>query len=87
LVFLPSVISCSTLRFGRNRFRRLCPTVQSGDGPLKSHNGDAMINDAGKHEVKNQRAITATESIRVRCFCHDGAVAMKKILACKARRP
>ena len=30
------------------------PSVQSGDGPLKSHNGDAMINDAGKHEVKNQ---------------------------------
>jgi hypothetical protein len=44
-----------------------------------------MINDAGKHEVKSQRAITATGSIRVRCFCHDGAVATKKIRACKAR--
>jgi hypothetical protein len=42
-----------------------------------------MINDAGKHEVKSRRAITATGSIRVRCFCHDGAVATKKILACK----
>jgi hypothetical protein len=43
-----------------------------------------MINDAGKHEVKNQSAITASGSIRVRCFCHDGAVTMKKILACKS---
>jgi len=40
-----------------------------------------MINDAGKHEVKNRSAITASGSIRVRCFCHDGAATTKKILA------
>jgi hypothetical protein len=28
-------------------------------GPLKSHNGDAMINDAGKHGVKNRREMPA----------------------------
>ena len=57
------------------------PRPDGTTGPLKSHNGDAMINDAGKHEVKNRRAITATGAIRVRCFCHDGTAATKKILA------
>jgi hypothetical protein len=40
-----------------------------------------MINDAGKHEVKNRRAITAAGTIRVHCFCHDRIATTKKILA------
>src|SRR5262249_22440731 len=36
------------------------PKPQPGTGPLKSHDGDAMINDAGYHEVK-MRGQTATD--------------------------
>jgi hypothetical protein len=32
-------------------------------GPLQSRNGDLIINDPGKHEVKNRSAIALAELV------------------------
>ena len=53
-VFFPSAISSLTLRVGSNRSGEVLPAAPSADcGSPTSYNDDLMINDAGKHQVKN----------------------------------
>src|SRR6266404_6101319 len=55
-VFFPSAISCLTLSVASNRSREFGPCAPARRRVPDVRNGDLMINDAGKHQVKKRRA-------------------------------